>query len=444
MGFSLKKAMPRTLLGRSLMILITPVLLIQVTSTYIFFDRHWDKMTSRLSFAAAGEIAVIADQIEQGDADEKDLKLVSGYAARRLDLLISFEKDKLLEDRVREGGVNKLKSGVAEGLARALDSQLRRPYEIHADMQEKWVEVSVQLEDGVLHVSMPQRRMYSSSGYIFLLWMIGISIVLLAIAILFMRNQIRPIRRLAVAADRFGRGMDVPATFKPEGAWEVRQAARSFLEMRERIRRQMQQRTAMLAGVSHDLRTPLTRMKLQASMMGDSPDIDALKSDIADMERMIDAYLDFARGQGGEQAVRTDLREMMEDIALKSRRQGMDVDLTVEGDLSIQLRPVAFERCLVNITGNARKYARHAWIDARRTESGIAIVIDDDGPGIPEDQYEEVFKPFVRGEPSRNPATGGVGLGLPIAQDIVHGHGGRIGLARSPRGGLRVVIELPV
>lgn len=444
MGFSFKKILPRTLLGRSLMILITPVLLIQVISTYIFFDRHWDKMTSRLSFAAAGEIAVIADQIEQGTADEEELKLISGYAVRRLDLLISFEKGKQLEDHDRDGGRKKLRSSVARGLARALDFQLHRPYEIHADTQEKWVEVSVQLEDGVLHVSMPQRRMYSSSGYIFLLWMIGISIVLLAVAILFMRNQIRPIRRLAVAADRFGRGMDVPSTFKPEGAWEVRQAARAFLDMHERIRRQIQQRTAMLAGVSHDLRTPLTRMKLQASMMGDSPDIDALKSDIADMERMIDAYLDFARGQGGEQAVRTDLREMLEGLALKARRQGTDVDLVMEGDLSIQLRPIAFGRCLANIVGNARKYAPHVWIGARRSESGISVVIDDDGPGIPEDQYEEVFKPFVRGEPSRNPATGGVGLGLPIAQDIVHGHGGRIALARSPHGGLRVVIELPV
>lgn len=438
MKLSIKTFLPRTLMGRSLMILTVPVLLIQVIATYIFFDRHWSKMTDRLSYAVAGEIAMIADQAESSPGSDA-VDDLSGHAARALDLLVSFEDGKTLEG---DKDAERL-SSLAAQLGEALRNQVRRPYAIDVDMHEKWINVSIQERNGVLHVSVPQRRLFSSSGYIFLLWMIGVSIVLLAIAILFMRNQIRPIRRLSVAAERFGRGLDIPASFKPEGAYEVRQAARAFLDMHERIRRQIQQRTSMLAGVSHDLRTPLTRMKLQAAMMEKSADVEALKSDIADMERMIDAYLDFARGAGGEVAVRVDMKEMLERIVAASRRLGAEIDLSTEGDLSLPLRPVAFERCLNNIVGNARKYAKHIWIYASRVDGHIGITVDDDGPGIPGDKFEEMFKPFVRGEPSRNPSTGGVGLGLPIAQDIVHSHGGRIWLDKSLRGGLRVCIELP-
>lgn len=440
MRFPVKRILPRSLMGRSLMILIIPVLLIQVIATYIFFDRHWSKMTGRLAYAVAGEISILADQVE-AEGGSPDIDAIAGYAARALDLLVSFEAGKTLDS---ETSYAARRSIMAATLAEALDSQLRRPYAVDVDVHEKWINVSAQIKNGLLHVSLPQRRLFSSSGYIFLLWMIGVSVVLLAIAILFMRNQIRPIRRLAVAAERFGRGLDVPATFKPEGAYEVRQAARAFLEMHERIRRQIQQRTTMLAGVSHDLRTPLTRMKLQVAMLGDNPDADALKSDIGDMERMIDAYLDFARGAGEEAVVHTDLRVVLERVATSLRRQGADVDLQMEGDLALPLRPVAFERCLNNLAGNARKYAKAVWVTARREDGFIRIMIDDNGPGIPAHQYEEVFRPFVRGEPSRNQATGGVGLGLPIAQDIVHGHGGRIWLEKSPRGGLRVMVEIPV
>lgn len=444
MKLSIKKILPRTLFGRSLLILVIPVLLIQVITTFVFFDRHWEKMTDRLAFAVAGEISIIAAEIEK-DIDEAEIEEVAAYAARSLDMLISYKPDGRLETIETEGQAKGTKQSiVAKTLAKSMTAQVRRPFLIHVDIKEKWVTVNVQLSDGLLHVSLPQRRLFSSSGYIFLLWMIGISLALLAIAILFMRNQIRPIRRLAIAAERFGRGMEIPASFKPEGAREVRQAAKAFLEMHDRIRRQIQQRTAMLAGVSHDLRTPLTRMKLQASMMGNNPDIESLKTDIDDMERMINAYLDFARGEGGEQTARTNLKEMLERIAAKARRQNTNVDLTIDGDLLLQLRPIAFERCLNNIVSNARKYGDHIWISAIRGDDAIEISIDDNGPGVPEEQYEEMFKPFVRGEPSRNPGTGGVGLGLPIAQDIVHSHGGRIWLEKSTHGGLRVMIQLPV
>jgi two-component system, OmpR family, osmolarity sensor histidine kinase EnvZ len=381
----------------------------------------------------------MADKGDKG-MDEAQWRQTTAYAARNRSLRVSYERGGHMVPEENP----EYQPMLVRTLDKSLNAHLRRPYAATVDLVEKGVNVAVQLDGGVLHVFIPEGRLYSSSGYIFLLWMMGVSLALLAVAVLFMRNQVRPIRRLAVAAERFGKGLDVPASFKPEGAREVRQAAEAFIEMHARIRRQIQQRTAMLAGVSHDLRTPLTRMKLQTAMLDDSPDVEALKGDIADMERMIDAYLDFARGEGGEASSRTDLGEMLERVAAGARRQGAKIEIKTAGDLSLQLRPVAFERCLNNIVSNARKYAEHIWINVAREEKRIVIAVDDDGPGVTEDMFEEVFKPFVRGEPSRNPATGGVGLGLPIARDIVHAHGGRIWLEKSGRGGLRAIIQVPV
>lgn len=443
--FGLKRFMPRTIFGRSLLILIMPVLLLQAITTYIFFDRHWEKMTSRLAFAVAGETAIMAAVLE-GDNSNESFSNLARYASQHLDLLISYAPGQILEQQSHPPHpIDWRRMMMAKALTAELGAKVRRPFLIDIDGEEKWVDVRVQLNDGVLLVSMPQRRLFSSSSYIVILWMIGSSVILLTIAILFMRNQIRPIRRLAVAAERFGRGLDVPSSFKPEGAREVRQAAQAFLDMHERVRRQITQRAAMLAGVSHDLRTPLTRMKLQVAMMPPSGDTEALKQDIVDMEHMINAYLDFAKGESGEQPVRTDLRQVLDRVVMGARRQGADITLEMARDISLQLRPLAFERCLTNIINNARKYAKNIWIEARHMDDGehIEVVVDDNGPGIPADQLEEVFKPFVRVDTSRNMATGGVGLGLPIAREVVHAHGGRIWLEASPKGGVRAVIQLP-
>lgn len=437
-GNFVKRFLPRSLFGRSLLILVTPVLLIQVVTSYIFIDGHWSKMAERLAAGVAGEIAVFADQMERMPDVERNAQMAA-LAAQYLDMLISFGGGEILRQ------ADKPSSSVVEAtLGRALDRQVRRPYIIHVDIHEKWVQIDVQLENGVLRVSVPQRRLFSSSGYIFLLWMIGTSVIMLAVAILFMRNQVRPIRRLAVVAERFGKGQEIPSSFKPEGAYEIRQATAAFLAMHDRIRRQLQQRTAMLAGVSHDLRTPLTRMKLQAAMLPAGPDVEALKLDIADMERMLNAYLDFVRGEGGEQAVRTDLRAILDRIVAGMRREGARITLEAEGDLSMKLRPVAFERALMNLINNARKYGTQVMVRAHRADDLITVVIADDGPGIDPAHYEDVFKPFYRIEGSRNLSTGGVGLGLPIAQDIVHSHGGEIGLGRAPQGGLMVTVTVPV
>lgn len=257
-----------------------------------------------------------------------------------------------------------------------------------------------------------------------------------------MRNQIRPIHRLAVAAERLGMGREIPY-FKPEGAREVRSAGRAFLNMYERIRRQIEQRTTMLAGISHDLRTPLTRLKLGLSMLPEGSDVEALKGDVNDMDRMINSYLEFVRGEGKETIVRMDLKELVNKIATTTLRHGKQIKTDIE-DLNIPLRPVAFERALQNLVSNAEKYAEKIWISAKREGEDIIIHVEDNGIGLPDDLMEEVFKPFYRADSSRNSATGGVGLGLPIARDIIHSHGGQLWLEKSEKGGLKAVISLPV
>lgn len=446
---TIKDMLPSSLLGRSLLILITPLFLVQIITTFIFFDRHWQKMGDRLAFAVAGEISLLATMIEEDPQTQDKASRLKDYAANALDMVAVYKPDEKLE-RFFYHPKGPLQQTAREGiigvtLANALKKQVDRPFDIQVDRKKKWVEVHVQLKDGVLIAAVPERRLFSSSGYVVLIWMIGSSMILLVIAVLFMRNQIRPIRRLAIAAERFGTGRDVPF-FKIEGAREVRQAARAFIDMRDRIKRQIEQRTIMLAGVSHDLRTPLTRMKLQLEMMPQGPDVDGLKSDLKDMERMMEAYLQFARGQGDEQTQRTNLFDMLTRLAGQINRNGQErVILELEGEPQIVLlRPIAFERCLNNILGNAIAYAGQVWVSARRVGECVELCFDDDGPGIDPSQYEDVFKPFVRGESSRNQKTGGVGLGLPIAQDIVLAHGGKIWLDQSPKGGLRVVIDLPV
>jgi two-component system osmolarity sensor histidine kinase EnvZ len=259
-----------------------------------------------------------------------------------------------------------------------------------------------------------------------------------------MRNQVRPIRRLAEAADAFGKGGEMSQDFRIQGATEVRIAATAFNRMRERINRQIRQRTDMLSGVSHDLRTPMTRIKLQLAMLPDSPEIEDLKSDLTEMEQMIEGYLTFARGDGDEKSVETDLCDVIAESVATWRRNGTSIDLHVEDEINLPLKRKAFGRCIDNLIANASKYGDHIWVRAGRRRNDIEIIIDDDGPGIPETERQNVFRPFYRVEESRNRETGGTGLGLAIARDIARAHGGDITLDTSPQDGLRARIRLPV
>ncbi len=440
----IKKLLPRTLFGRSLLILVLPIFFIQVISTFVFLDRHWSKMSSRLAFAVAGEIALISSYIENGN--QRSRQEIFKLAEKRLDFKINYHDGHNLDlgSDNNAGAFQIWEAMVKDTLAQELALTIRKPFIVNVDFAKKLVEVRVQLEQGVLSVSLPQRRLFSSSTYIFLLWIFAASSILLIISVLFMRNQIRPIRRLAIAAERFGKGRDVK-NFKIQGAREVQQAGKAFIVMKERLQRQISQRTDMLAGVSHDLRTPLTRLKLQVEMLGDSSEIEDMKNDISDMEKMIEGYLDFVRGEGSEASTITDIPEILQDITKSVKRQGCDVELNLN-DISayISLRPMAFKRCLNNIVGNAVKYADLIWITLEKCEDGqIRIIIEDNGEGIDPDKFDDVFKPFYRVDSSRNLDTVGVGLGLSIAMDIVHSHGGEIWLEKSTHGGVAVNITLP-
>jgi two-component system osmolarity sensor histidine kinase EnvZ len=434
----INRVLPRSLFGRSLMIIVTPLILLQVVSTWVFYDSHWDTVTRRLAQSVAGDIAAVIDMMKV-DPTPAHYARVFEIAQRKLQLDVVFKPDV----RLPSSPILIRQNLVDEKLSAALAEFVGRPFLIDTRSLEKEVEVQIQLDDGVLHVELPRRRLFSSTTYVFILWMVGTSLILFAVATVFMRKQVRPIRRLADAAEAFGKGRDVPE-FRPEGATEVKQAAGAFVVMRDRLKRQITQRTEMLAGVSHDLRTPLTRMKLQLALLGATPDSAELKADIAEMERMLNGYLAFARGEGTEQAVETDLTGLLEDVVGNARREGAAVELVAESGMMVPLRPDAFRRCLANLVANAQRYAHRVAIAAARHGGAIEIIVDDDGPGIPRDKREEVFRPFFRLDPSRNPETGGIGLGLTIARDVVRGHGGDLVLDDSPLGGLRARLRLPV
>jgi len=340
-------------------------------------------------------------------------------------------------------------------LNKALDAHLYRPFRIDTSSFGDDIEIRIQLMEGVLRVLTTRKRVTSSTTYIFIMWMVGTSLILMAVAILFLRNQIRPIRRLAEAAEELGKGRDI-GHFHPSGATEVRQAASAFISMRDRIRRQIVQRTEMLAGVSHDLRTPLTRMKLQLVMLGESSDVQNLQADVSEMERMVEGYLAFMRGQDSEEVVDTNIRNLINRVAIDAGRKGVNVSIAAEvvssvdetnakgNDVTVPLRPNAIRRCMTNLVDNAARHGEHVEISVGWVKDQLEISVDDNGPGIPEAQREEVFRPFHRLDASRNAETGGVGLGLAIARDVAHNHGGEILLSDSPLGGLRASLRLPL
>ncbi len=433
----IKRLLPHSLLGRSLLIIVTPLILLQVISAVIFYERHWDNVGRRLAQSVAGDVGAIADALRETNTPESRAA-VFRIAATYMDLTASFREEAILPNAVLSKG-----GAADEVLARALTERMQRPFAIDIQGADADVGIHIQFTDGVLDVVVPRKRLYSSTTYIFVMWMVGSSLILFAVAMIFMRNQVRPIRRLAAAADALGKGRDVP-TFKLQGATEVRQAATAFNIMRERLLRQISQRTEMLAGVSHDLRTPLTRMKLQLAMLKETQEITDLKADVREMEEMVDGYLAFARGEGSEEPADTDIGDLLAEVVGGAQRAGGDIQLATDGALSVLVRPAALKRCFANLIGNAMRYGKHVTVSAARRGSVVEITVDDDGPGIPSDQRDEVFRPFRRLEESRNIETCGVGLGLTIARDIIHGHGGAIYLEDSPLGGLRARLRLPV
>ncbi len=438
--------MPRSLFGRSLLIVLLPLLILQAVLAYVFYERHWETVTRWLALGLAGDLRMVSELLEGADSRQERSRILQ-LARQSMDLALSLEPGGTLVVPV-EGPAWPPTRRLDRNLYEIFSLELGRPFTFQTRPVDtpRRIAVQIQLEDGVLRVLAPRKRVDSTTTRVFMLWMVGLSLLLLVVAIYFLTRQLRPIRRLAWAADNFGKGRDV-GDFRLEGATEIRQAGAAFNLMRKRILRHIAQRTEMLAAVSHDLRTPLTRMKLELAMLAggraEPGDLDDLRSDVEEMVSVVDGYLAFARGEGEETIVASDLGDLLLEVAERARNHATRVDVELEGPITIPLRPVAFRRCITNLVENA---ARHAgWIGIRATaqDGHVWIAIDDDGPGIAEEQREAVFKPFYRLDPSRNPSTGGVGLGLTIARDIVLAQGGDIELQKAPAGGLRVLIRLP-
>ena len=436
----IKNILPQTLFGRALLIIVTPLILMQAISTFVFFDRHWDTMTRRLAHTLAGDIAFIVDSLTPLPK-QLDLNQIFLKADDILHIRLTYSPEEIL---VKKKAFQQW-DRVRKSLRDALKERVRRPFSIDTIKKERRIEIKVQLPQGLLNVNVHEKRLYSSTPYIFLMWMIGSSLVLFAIAIIFMRNQIRPIRRLAIAARSFGMGRG-SSEIKPSGAKEVRQATQAFRQMRERISRQFAQRTEMLAGVSHDLRTPLTRMKLQIEMLERTPETRELQDDIQEMERMIDGYLTFARGEGSESLSKINLASLIEEIISTERRDGSVINFVNKSKTikSVTLRPQAIKRAITNLIINSKKYAEIIKVEFEYNSEHAIITIDDNGPGIKPEHRDDVFKAFFRLDPSRNTDTGGTGLGLTIAKDIIQSHGGDLLLSEASLGGLRATITLPL
>ena len=434
----LKALMPTGLYARSLLIIILPMVIVQSVVAFMFLERQWDLVTKYLASAVTQEIATLIDVYRtypQG-ADRAQLRRI---AQDRLGLVVDF----LPGTQLPPPGPKPFFSQLDEALSDQIRKQIGLPFWIDTVGRSSIVEIRIKLDDTVMRVFARRADVYDPNSWIFLAWMVATSLVVLTVAILFLRNQIRPIVRLADAAEAFGKGREAP-NFRPRGAREVRRAAAAFLEMKGRVERAIEQRTTMLAGVSHDLRTVLTRFKLELALLGDSQEIDAIKKDVDEMAGMLEAYLSFARGDTGEQSAPTDMAGLLDELKADMERNGHRVNIAFTGRSEVTVRPAAFKRCVGNLVSNAARFASNVAITAHRDHRWLTVSVDDDGPGIPVKLREEVFKPFLRLDDARNQDEGGTGLGLAIARDIARSHGGDIALGDSPLGGLRAIVRVPV
>ena len=436
--FNLKTYMPTGLYSRSLLIIITPVVVVQIVAGFVFLERHWNTVTRRLSHAVVSDMSILVD-LRLGDTQTDQEELVR-LADDSFEMSIAFLPGATLPEPVPRPFVDLLDTS----LSNEIEAQVSRPYWIDTVSVGNYVDIRLQLPGEVMRALVLRERVYATNSHIFIVWMTGTSMLLLAVSIIFLRNQIRPIERLAEAAESFGMGRDI-ADFKPIGASEVRRASSAFLEMRDRIKAHIEQRTTMLAGVSHDLRTPLTRLKLQLAMLPRSPEVQDLEEDILEMEDMLDDYLSFAKGYQGERSSDVNLRDLLEEIRESAllRKHGTNIYLAAPKNLIVPVKRRAFKRCLNNLINNACNHATEVQVIVRLDDQHIVISVSDNGPGIPEELREDVFRPFFRIDEARNAETGGTGLGLAIARDVARGHGGDIALKESAEGGLSAVLTLP-
>tara|TARA_B100000575_G_scaffold241332_1_gene204348 strand:+ start:263 stop:1585 length:1323 start_codon:yes stop_codon:yes gene_type:complete len=437
----LRNVLPKTLFGRMLSIILVPMIFVQIITVFIFYDRHWDTVTRHMANNLGAEISILVDQL--GNApDEELIEAVKKTGWEYFNFPIQFDT----ETPFAGGNIGAPQSYAEEMLWQALGNRLARAWRTNVNADPHLIYVDVKFANGTLRVYASRKRIFSSTSWTFIGWTVGSSILMFSIALLFMRGEVRPILHLANAARQLGLGRTAP-DYQLEGAREVRLAGRAFQAMRHRIMRQLNERTEMLAGVSHDLRTPLTRIKLQLALMKNNDDAAAIHADLAEMEDMIDAYLSFAAGEGEEEPEEIRIEVLLDRLVRQTAKaHGYDIQMTMPSE-PLQAFPVrrkSMQRAFENIISNAIAYSKMTRISLRYHNDEITIFFDDNGAGIPAERRADAVRPFFRLEESRNRKTGGTGLGLSITSDIVLGHGGELMLGDSPLGGLRVAIKLPV
>ncbi len=442
----LKNFTPRTLFGRSMLIVVTPVIMLQIIIAIIFFNNHWDNITRRLSLAIGGDIATIINLLEKKENSKNEIQEI---AKRFMDLRFTFiPNEEITKTVIRKKPLLNIPDKMLE---KALGEKIFRPYSIDTVNFGNQVKIEVQLSFGVLKFLSNRKRVDSTSAIIFVLWMVGTSLILIFIAIIFLKNQLRPIKELSLVADKLGKGIQVN-NIKPSGAIEIRQAMIAFMAMRDRIKKTVEKRTEMLAGVSHDLRTPLTRMKLDLALIGKKIDVSNLESDVRSMEEMINTYINFAKEQNLDKRIKTDINKIVKQIIKEINIYGYSIENETKFSKSYFVEPNSLKRCISNLLLNAIKYAPNnpnkrkiiIRISSFESEKQIHIIVDDNGPGIPKEKYNDAFVPFNRLENTISPVDAGVGLGLTISKDIARNHGGDLKLSKSNIGGLKATIILPI
>tara|TARA_B100000686_G_scaffold305938_1_gene344892 strand:+ start:12034 stop:13350 length:1317 start_codon:yes stop_codon:yes gene_type:complete len=436
----LRDIMPKTLFGRSLFIVGLPLIFLQVLLAYFFFERHWEDVGRRLVLSVAGEIALITDQIIDANKNIEKENVIIINSEKYFGADINILKNTILS---KNELIHPNLSRLDRALSRSLKERIRNPHTFNTKTNSNKVKILVQLPKDVLSVSISKKRLYSSTTYIFIAVMVSFSFILLTIAIYFLRRQISPLKQLSTAADAFGKG-DTFYPLKPRGADEVRHLTHAFLNMRERIRLHIEQRTTMLAGVSHDLRTPLTRMKLQIEMLDQEEAKNGLSIDVNQMEQMIEEYLSFIKEKETDIMINIDLAKFVGEIILDAQRNGDKIVPKLIDNINAKVRKSDLRRAITNLTSNASRESKNVEITLIKKDKNALIIIDDDGPGINEKDYLNVFKAFYRTDTSRNLSTGGLGLGLTISRDIARSHGGDIKLEKSPIGGLRAILSIPI
>jgi len=431
---ALKKFSPNGLYTRSLIIIIAPIVILQAILTFVFLERHWELVTKKLSSAVVSEIGMIIEMQK-----DNDLETISSYAKEYYDISINFYPEQDIPS-----SNNPSRTIVERTLSKEIEDRLKTKTWVKDFPDEKKVTIRIPINSDFIEFLIPRRNVYATNSHIFLVWMVISSILILSIAILFLRQQIKPIEKLAKAAESFGMGKKIE-NFKPSGASEVRKAADAYIKMQERIEKFVEQRTLMLAGVSHDLRTPLTRIKLQLEMLSKNKENTELLKDVDEMQYMLETYLDFSQTISGEENSVVNINKMIEEITEISKEQNKSIIFKSSSKKQVNHRCkyIALKRCIINLVNNAKAYGDEIIISLSESNNKININIEDDGPGISEEDYEKALKPFQRLDSSRNQNIAGSGLGLSISQDIIKTLNGSLSLSKSIIGGLKVEIQLP-